>query len=716
MRWMPTLLMVACAGSASDSATAPPSDGADGATDGADGAGDGADGAADGADGGDTLGVEDVTITVTLDGAPVEGANLWQGGIPTHRATDAAGQAVFPVDRSLDADIVVMATHPDARIGLLDLSYGDFPTAATIELYTFVDIDNLAYTYQHPGTPDLRESTAYCAHCHISMSRDWVASPHASAASNPWLHDLYAGAAAALSTRADCLAAGGAWATGTGPGTAAAAERCYLGDGVLPDLNDCDVGCDSAPAAQPETGDCADCHAPGIDGAAGGRGLLEATDVAFDHGVHCDVCHKVESVDLEADAPGVAGRLRILRPLEDVPIAGLTWTPITFGPYPDVPNPRMGVVVRDHYANGQICAGCHEYWQPVKVPGAAIDTDRWPDGLLPIHTTWSELETGALGTDVPCQSCHMPPDGDAGNAADLGNEADGAGPGIAAGWWRPAGAVRRHVWFGPRSDEQRMIDLAARLEATATLDGGALVAQVTTSNVGPGHAIPTGEPLRALLVQVEARCGATAQPAVGGDALPAWAGALDQQDATGDWSVWPGAAVGDRITVVSSTGWHDYEGPLVFGDGSFTPEERGLPVEHVVGHAAVTAVAGDAVTLDGALPTGDRAYRTPAPTLAADGDPAAPLAGAPGFAFARVLTGADGAAMVPHFKAVDVQSDNRLMPGASHTSTHRFSVDCADPVVEARLLHRPAPWSMGLEKRWDNADAVMATARVEVTP
>ena len=73
--------------------------------------------------------------------------------------------------------------------------------------------------------------------------------------------------------------------------------------------------------AEPVTetaGDCADCHAPAIDGEVGGRDLLEAGglegknsaegDRAYEYGVHCDLCHKVDQIHLDAK-PGVGGRL-----------------------------------------------------------------------------------------------------------------------------------------------------------------------------------------------------------------------------------------------------------------------------------------------------------------------------------------------------------------------------------------------------------------------
>ena len=91
--------------------------------------------------------------------------------------------------------------------------------------------------------------------------------------------------------------------------------RCFLGVGVIEALNPgCSAGLDCS-AAPTSFGGCSDCHAPGIDGLLGGRDLHEASGLAFEYGVHCDVCHKVESIDLSAES-GVAGRLRIVRPSE----------------------------------------------------------------------------------------------------------------------------------------------------------------------------------------------------------------------------------------------------------------------------------------------------------------------------------------------------------------------------------------------------------------
>ncbi|MEC7948771.1 MAG: hypothetical protein VX265_14485, partial [Myxococcota bacterium] len=649
-----------------------------------------------------------VEVRVTLDGAPLAGVPVTQPGSDVAAVTDAAGAATLELDLSVGTPAVAVS-HPEARIGGLELYERHFESGVDIDLARYETGDNPLYIFQDPGTPERNDNTNYCSHCHVTINADWMDSVHRTAASNPVLHDVYAGTADAYADPAVCEARGGTWATGIGPGTAAAAERCYLGAGTLPDLNpDCGAASPCDGVAE-QTGACADCHAPGIDGELGGRDLLDAVGLSHDYGVHCDVCHKVESIDLESPEPGVAGRLRILRPSEEGTTAG-PWAPLAFGPYGDVLNPRMGSVERDHFKDATMCSGCHEYDQPVLVPGASIDPARWPEGRLPVHSTYSELVDGPLGAGVPCQSCHMPPDPDAGNSADLGNVFDLEG-GVAAGWMRHPGAVRRHVWFGPRHPEQRMLELAATVQLETRTEADALIVEATVTNSGPGHAIPTGEPLRSMVLVVEARCGSVRLPAVGGDAVPDVGGARDQRDAAEGWTVWPGAQPGQRLRVVSRPGgFVDYEGFGPFGDGTFSVEEKGLPVETVVGEVGIVAVAGDGtLTLDGPLPSGDRAYRVdPGDSLPAEGEAARGLAGLPGAAFARVMVDAAGNRMVPHHAAVDVVSDNRILPTRRATSTHRFALGCADPVASAVLLHRPYPLPLARERGWTMAEAVMA--------
>ncbi len=624
-----------------------------------------------------------VTVSVTLDGAPIEGAIVKQGGGREEWRTDADGHATVSVDPTVAGDHWVVAAHPDARVDGVEVSG---PAEVAIALVRYDPTDNPDYTFGDPG-PESHEgtTTGQCSHCHVTIHHEWYESPHRTAASNPVLHDLYGGTAAAFATASACADAGGAWGAASEPGTGAAVERCRLGPSVA--------------EATEGVGACADCHAPGIDGVLGGRDLLDATGIAYDAGVHCDVCHHVADVDLDAP-PGVAGRLRIVRPSEPSPspLLGL-YAPLTFGPYVDVLNPRMGAVHSPLFHEARLCAGCHEQEQDVLVVGASVDLDRWPDGRLPIHSTYTEWEASPMNPSAPCQSCHMPPKPEVGNSADLHNEFEGVMIGIGAGWERPPGEVRAHAWYGPRQPESGMLGLAASVDVVTELaPDDTLLASVTVTNVGPGHALPTGEPLRALILTVDATCDGVPLDATGGDVVPDFGGALDTRAAGEDWSIWPGAAVGDTLRVLRRTGaWRDYEGHGPFGDGRFSVEQKGLPHEGYIGGATVVAVEGDHVTLDRPLPDGDIAMR-------ANGQA---LAGAPGFGFARVLVGADGTRMVPHFLAVDVASDNRLLPGRSFTTTHRFASPCADPTVRATLLHRDYPLALATARGWAVTDQVM---------
>lgn len=651
-----------------------------------------------------------VPVYVTLDDAPAVGAVITQGGTGELHPVDDQGWAHLPVDLEVEGDLGVVASHPEARQRAADLEEGG-PTV--ISLTRFSARDNPDYLYQDPGAPGRRDTTAQCGHCHLTLNDDWYASAHRQAASNPVVHDLYAGTAARFADAGSCAEAGGRWQEGRLPG-GGKGGRCYLGVGYLPLAN---PACGDGPCPEPEdNGGCADCHAPGINGAIGGRDLLEAEGRAYEGGVFCDGCHRVESVDLDAEGPGVSGRLRVLRPSERGPFtlgAGGS-LPLTFGPSHDSPNPRMGSVQRDHYRNGELCGGCHQL--DVTPLGAlpALDVERWPDGKLPVQSTWAEWRDGPLAEAAACPDCHMPPAPMVANGADL-QAFPLADTGVQGGWLRPPGAVRHHQWLGPRSADKGLLESAASLHIELRAGEDAVEAHVTTRNVGAGHRLPTGEPMRALLLRVEAQCGGAPLAPIGGDALPSWAGArghlqleeaADMPATLAAWPAgWPAPRVGDQVRVVRRTGaYHDYDGFGPFGD-QLPPEAKGISVEHVGERVEVIGLEAEAPVFDvDPLPEGHVAY------LVSEDTPDA-LAGASGFAFARVMAGADGDLMVPHFAATDVVSDNRLAPQQAWTSTHTFPGGCPDLVVRATLLHRAHPWALARARGWAPSDQIMATAR-----
>jgi hypothetical protein len=334
------------------------------------------------------------------------------------------------------------------------------------------------------------------------------------------------------------------------------------------------------------------------------------------------------------------------------------------------------------------------------VEGTVIDLARWPSGMIPVHSTFSEWQQSPMAAGLACQGCHMPPaDPSVTNGADLQAVSE-ASTGITAGWPRPPGSTRLHTWAGPKSPQDARLPSPLTLQLEKGLEQGVLTASVTVTNVGAGHAIPTGEPMRAVVVLVEAYCEETPLVATGGDSVSDIGGALDWREADQGFDTWPGAKVGEVIRVVSRSGERvDYEGFGPFGDGTFSLEEKGLWVEQVVGQSVITAIDGETVSLSAPLPLGDRAYRASSDAWA----------GLPGFAFARVLVGPDGQRMVPHFRAVDVVSDNRLLPGKSWTSNHAFISTCEAPTIEVRVMGRAVPLYQSRLHGWELRDTTLST-------
>lgn len=87
------------------------------------------------------------------------------------------------------------------------------------------------------------------------------------------------------------------------------------------------------------------------------------------------------------------------------------------------------------------------------------------------------------------------------------------------------------------------------------------------------------------------------------------------------------------------------------------------------------------------------------------------LAGISGYSFARTLVDPLGRRGVPHFRAIDMVSDNRLTPLAQVMTTHAFAVPpgCANATVSAAVIYRPLPVRLARERGWDARDYVIAT-------
>ncbi len=683
---------------------------------------------------------EQFTITGVVqdaDGAPVEGAIVLQGGRSTEPTQQSGSDGSFAIELSQgDGVATVVATKRGFRSQGSEIYI--LPTEPLVlTLYAIAPPDNVDYRYGEPGEGG-DPSTNFCGHCHALMTQQFQQSGHAHATRHELLQDLYAGVSRAHDTATSCEAAGGTWRRGRIPGTASdGTMKCYLGAGVLPDLNPACGGAGQPACDDPQLpvadapdafGGCADCHAPGIDGVAGGRDLHEATGIAFSSGVSCDPCHKVAGIDMTQRA-GVGGRLMLGRPNETNPDDSVR--NVFYGPLLDVPNGFMGGSLVPSFAASTYCAGCHEHDQPALIPGEVLASARWPDGL-PIHSTYSEwLQSPAAARGEPCQGCHMAPIVGLYNTLDVATPEDAS---LASGFARPPEQIRSHRFEGALDGEPRMIDGAVDLQIAIADIGGAgrtIEITVTANNRAEGHAVPTGEPLRSLVLVVDAACDATAMTPTGGPTIEqaggARATAIMGSDATaaGVMLTWTaGAALaqpGQIVRAVRATrNFQPYPGIGIFADPRLSPTAKGIAIMAPVGQASVVGVSGATLTLDAALPLapGDVLYLGDAwPSTVADAEPARQLAGLPGLLFARTLLDASGRRHVPHHLAVDIASDNRLSPAAPNISRHRFTTAgaCSEAIASATLLYRRVPPRLALERGWDAPDYLVAAAEASLT-
>lgn len=247
---------------------------------------------------------------------------------------------------------------------------------------------------------------------------------------------------------------------------------------------------------------CGDCHAPGFAG-----DLHAADGVDRSDGVHCDFCHKVADVRLD-QPPG--SRFVLGRPT-DGPGVLSEFKAAMYGPYPDVLNPFMGGVYSPLHREARFCAACHEF----------------SVGDVPVMTTYSEfLATPFAAAGGTCNDCHMPATSIP-NAADLDTQY--SEPGVAAGFARASGEVRDHSFYGAlrplvmpvrtgRADRGTpLIQGAVALEVSAAIEDGRVVVTATSTVTGAGHAVPTGEPLRQLVLTTNVSgCGGPMERLSGG--------------------------------------------------------------------------------------------------------------------------------------------------------------------------------------------------------
>ena len=199
---------------------------------------------------------------------------------------------------------------------------------------------------------------------------------------------------------------------------------------------------------------CLGCHAPA-------SGLLGDTDLARKvswEGVTCDYCHSIREVKDEGPNPK----------------AVVQFGNVKSGPSRNSVSPAHGTAYSSVHTSALLCAVCHEYKNA---------------GGFSVVTTYSEWKASPSGKgDLECQQCHM--------ELVKGSVVE---PRVRR---ESSHLVNLHAMPGSHSVSHLNKALTAKL--TASRNGRTIDVAVTVKNEGAGHFLPTGSPMRQVILEVRA--------------------------------------------------------------------------------------------------------------------------------------------------------------------------------------------------------------------
>lgn len=309
------------------------------------------------------------------------------------------------------------------------------------------------------ATVDFTSSTN-CNFCHQDAYSQWFNAPMSRSGENTWLHDVYAGNGTANGFRG----------------------FVYTRDSKHKNTN--------------TDGDCASCHAPVL--AAKFPGLETPLDDPASPspeqaaGVACDLCHRMESVDLvnSLHFPGVVPqKVTFARP------PGVGVPPIMYGPYKDAvfEAPAMQPAYNPLFESSMVCAVCHQ-----DANDHDDDGDYEDAGSVAHQNTYVEWLNSSWANPGPgfsdCVDCHMPTTGET-TVCIFGPNRD-------------PDTVHAHSLRGTTRD---YLQNSVEMRVIAKRAGTDIAVKVSLINIGAGHAVPTGSDFRNLILLV------TAKDALGND-------------------------------------------------------------------------------------------------------------------------------------------------------------------------------------------------------
>ncbi len=199
---------------------------------------------------------------------------------------------------------------------------------------------------------------------------------------------------------------------------------------------------------------CLACHSPlGVQ-----TGDFSLRKKVSWEGVTCDYCHSLRDVSLTSTNPK----------------ATLSFTLEKSGPLKDANSMAHGTVYSPIHSSALACAPCHEY--------------RNSQGF-PVLTTYSEWKASRYAKEgKECQSCHM-----------YSVAGDVVDPKIQRS---SRAQVNLHQMPGSHSVEQLNKTVTAQLSTSRS--GNQLQVQLVVGNRSAGHYVPTGSPLRQIVLELRA--------------------------------------------------------------------------------------------------------------------------------------------------------------------------------------------------------------------
>jgi nitrate/TMAO reductase-like tetraheme cytochrome c subunit len=199
---------------------------------------------------------------------------------------------------------------------------------------------------------------------------------------------------------------------------------------------------------------CLACHAPV---AVETRDLDLQKKVSWE-GVTCDFCHSIRDVSMTGANPKAAVQFTLTKT----------------GPLKDSVSTGHATGYSAVHTTSDICAPCHEYRNA---------------GGFPVLTTYSEWKASRYAKEGrQCQSCHM--------SLLTGDVVD---PRV-----KRSSVARINLHQMPGSHSLDQLTSTVKAQLSAAREGGTLKVTVDVVNLTAGHYVPTGSPLRQIVMEVRA--------------------------------------------------------------------------------------------------------------------------------------------------------------------------------------------------------------------